>query len=105
MSLSIIQLREDIYQSYHPFILEQLNKNKAQAYQTGSITLDRERAAFMFGQHSVCGERVLDIGANQGYLTVESALQGAESVDAFESNDVDGAFLSHSVKLLSLIHI
>ncbi len=95
----IIHLREDIYQTYHPFVLEQLNRSFAQASKTGSITLDKERATFMFNQHSVRGQRVLDIGANQGYLSIEAALQGAERVDAFESNEVDGVFLSHLARL------
>jgi SAM-dependent methyltransferase len=100
MTLPNIPLREDIYQTYHPFVLEQLNRNIAQANNAGSITLDKERAAFMFDQYSVRGQRVLDIGANQGYLTVEAALRGAERVDAFESNEVDGVFLMQAAKLL-----
>lgn len=95
-----IALREDIYQSYHPYVLEQLNRLDNSTPAAHSITLDRPRAAFMFDQHNVRGQRVLDIGANQGYLSVEAALRGAERVDAFESNEVDGAFLSQAAQHL-----
>lgn len=95
-----ISLREDIYQTYHPFVLEQLNRNTEHALDSNSITLDKQRAAFMFEHHDVRGQRVLDIGANQGYLTVEAALRGARRVDAFESNDVDGMFLSQAARWL-----
>jgi cyclopropane fatty-acyl-phospholipid synthase-like methyltransferase len=95
-----ISLREDIYQTYHPFVLEQMSRNNAHMFDADSITLDKERAAFMFAQHSLSGKRVLDIGANQGYMTVEAALRGAKRVDAFESNEVDAVFLSQAAKLL-----
>lgn len=93
-----ITLREDIYQTYHPFILRQLNRVPTAQVGRGGITLDNERAAFMFDHHGVSGQRVIDIGANQGYLAVEAALRGAEMVDAFESNEVDGEFLSQASK-------
>ena len=100
MPITDIPLREDIYQSYHPFVLEHLNRCTADDAAAGSITLDRQRAAFMFDQLNVSGHRVLDIGANQGYMTVEAALRGAERVDAFESNSVDGVFLSQAARHL-----
>lgn len=96
-----ITLREDIYQSYHPFVLERLNRRIDHSNDALSITLDKQRADFMFRQHNVSGQRVLDIGANQGFLTIEAALSGAERVDAFESNDVDGAFLSQAASQLT----
>lgn len=89
-----ITLREDIYQTYHPFVLDQLNRVAPTVAGPRSITLDKERAAFMFDRKSSAGKNVLDIGANQGYMSIEAALRGAQRVDAFESNTVDGAFLS-----------
>jgi SAM-dependent methyltransferase len=89
-----ITLREDIYQTYHPFVLAQLNRATPRVAGPRSITLDKERAAFMFDHQSSAGKSVLDIGANQGYMSIEAALRGARRVDAFESNAVDGAFLS-----------
>lgn len=91
-----ITLREDIYQTYHPFVLKALKRMGAPGAGASSITLDAERAAFMFAHQSATGKRVLDIGANQGYMSIEAALRGAQCVDAFESNDVDGAFLSQA---------
>lgn len=96
-----ISLREDIYQSYHPFVLDRLNRRTDYSKDALSITLDKQRADFMFRQHDVSGQRVLDIGANQGFLTIEAALRGAERVDAFESNDVDSAFLSQAASHLT----
>jgi len=89
-----ITLREDIYQTYHPFVLGQLNRATPTVAGPRSITLDKERAEFMFDHKSSAGKNVLDIGANQGYMSIEAALRGARSVDAFESNAVDGAFLA-----------
>lgn len=88
-----LNLREDIYQAYHPFILERLQRKAGNALQRKAITLDHERASFMFENKSVHHARVLDIGANQGYFTVEAALRGAGQVDAYESNAIDGDFL------------
>lgn len=93
-----ISLREDIYQTYHPFVLKALNRMTANGSGARSITLDAERAAFMFAHKSAAGQKVLDIGANQGYMSIEAALQGAQCVDAFESNDIDGAFLSQAAR-------
>lgn len=93
-----ISLREDIYQTYHPYVLKALNRMTASGSGARSITLDAERAAFMFAHKSATGQRVLDIGANQGYMSVEAALRGARSVDAFESNDIDGTFLSQAAR-------
>jgi len=96
MSQLDICLREDIYQTYHPFVLGALNRQVTNAAPAKSITLDPERAAFMCAHKSVAGQKVLDIGANQGYMSIEAALRGALSVDAFESNEIDGAFLSQA---------
>lgn len=94
-----ISLREDIYQTYHPYVLNQLNRAVATGAGLRGITLDKERAAFMFDHKSSAGKNVLDIGANQGYMSIEAALRGAQCVDAFESNAVDGAFLSKASQL------
>lgn len=101
MTQSKITLREDIYQNYHPYVLKRLNQVSRNTEEPIGITLDEQRAAFMFAHHSVQGRRVLDIGANQGYLSVEAALRGAAQVDAFESNEVDGTFLSQTAKHIS----
>jgi hypothetical protein len=93
-----IALREDIYQTYHPFILSTLQR-KAVLGST-SITLDGARAAFIFDQYSAKGRKVLDIGANQGYMSIEAALRGARQIDAFESNAVDSHFLSQAASAL-----
>lgn len=93
-----ITLREDIYQTYHPYILDRLSRTATDEVAAHSITLDKERAAFMFNHKSAVGQRVLDIGANQGFMSIEAALRGAQSVDAFESNEVDGLFLSRAAK-------
>jgi SAM-dependent methyltransferase len=99
MQISAIKLREDIYQTYHPFILHKLPQSSVDVGRNLSITLDRERADFMFGEKAVLGQQVLDIGANQGYISIEAALRGAEKIDAFESNELDSAFLSRATKL------
>lgn len=87
-------LRDDIYQAYHPFVVQQL----ATAAQSGAgrkgITLDAERAMFMFDNQDVAGMSMVDIGANQGYFSVECALRGARRVRAYESDPTDGAFLA-----------
>lgn len=94
-----ITLREDIYQTYHPFIQQKLNRSAPGAVGPKSITLDKERAVFMFARKSSADQKVLDIGANQGYMSIEAALRGAQHIDAFESNEVDGAFLSQAASL------
>lgn len=93
-----IALREDIYQTYHPFVLNTLQRASLGA--AGSITLDAARAAFVFDQQSAKGRRVLDIGANQGYMSIEAALRGARHIDAFESNAIDSAFLIQAASAL-----
>lgn len=101
MRIPAIKLREDIYQTYHPFILDKMPRYSASEGHNLSITLDRERAEFIFREKAVLGRRVLDIGANQGYISIEAALRGAEGIDAFESNDLDYSFLSLAAKLFS----
>jgi len=98
-----IILREDIYQTYHPFILKALNREVKDATCTNSITLDSERAEFIFTQKNAEGKNVLDIGANQGFMSVEASLRGAQHIDAFESNEVDGAFLAKAAQSLSVL--
>lgn len=98
-----IPLREDIYQTYHPFILEKLNRPQADGAGPRSITLDPERAAFMFERQSCSGQSVLDIGANQGFMSIEAALRGAQQIDAFESNPVDGAFMAQAASALEAL--
>lgn len=94
MSDNRIKLRDDNYQLYHPFILNKLsNKTRDLKRTHKSITLDFQRAAFIFEREPCFGRRVLDIGANQGYMSVEAALRGAEKVDAFESNEIDYVFM------------
>ena len=72
MQIPAIELREDIYQAYHPFILNKLSPNTAGVGLNPSITLDGERAKFLFGEKGFAGQRLLDIGVNQGYLSVEA---------------------------------
>lgn len=104
MSHLDIFLREDIYQTYHPLILKALNREVQNAVDINSITLDSERASFIFNEKNVEGKNVLDIGANQGYMSVEASLRGAQLIDAFESNEVDGAFLANAAESLGVLN-
>ena len=47
----------------------------------------------MFDNMIVKKKSFVDIGANQGYFSIEAALRGAQNIDAFESDQMDGEFI------------
>lgn len=63
---------------------------------------EEERLQFILKNYNPLGKRVLDIGGNTGFFTIEMALRGARQVVYYEGNEACFTFVETIVKLLKL---
>ena len=92
------------YQAFHPRALELLKS--LEGFKEIGIahahTYDKERGEYILNNFDFANKKVVDIGANVGFFSLQAALAGAHSVYAYESNEEDARFIQLIVKGLYL---
>ncbi|MGC8777291.1 MAG: methyltransferase domain-containing protein [Candidatus Caldatribacteriaceae bacterium] len=63
---------------------------------------EEERLRFILENYNPLGKRILDIGGNIGFFTLEMAVRGAKQVVYYEGNETCQTFVEMLVKLLDL---